>query len=31
MRAYREAYPYAMIVPGHDQEFWAKLDERYEE
>jgi glyoxylase-like metal-dependent hydrolase (beta-lactamase superfamily II) len=31
MQAYRRAYPYALIVPGHDQEFWAKLDERYEE
>jgi N-acyl homoserine lactone hydrolase len=31
MQAYRRAYPYALIVPGHDPEFWAKLDERYEE
>lgn len=29
--AFREAYPYALIVPGHDPEFWPKLDERYEE
>jgi N-acyl homoserine lactone hydrolase len=31
MQAYRKAYEYALIVPGHDPEFWAKLDERYEE
>jgi glyoxylase-like metal-dependent hydrolase (beta-lactamase superfamily II) len=30
-QAYRKAYPYALIVPGHDPEFWAKLDERYSE
>jgi glyoxylase-like metal-dependent hydrolase (beta-lactamase superfamily II) len=31
MRAYRDAYPYALIVPGHDPEFWPKLESRYEE
>lgn len=31
MQAYRKAYPYALIVPGHDPEFWEKLDERYKE
>jgi N-acyl homoserine lactone hydrolase len=31
LQAYRRAYPYALIVPGHDPEFWAKLDPRYEE
>ncbi|MGZ5323102.1 MAG: N-acyl homoserine lactonase family protein [Solirubrobacterales bacterium] len=31
MRAYREAYPYALVVPGHDPEFWPKLDARYEQ
>ncbi len=31
MQAFREAYPYALIVPGHDPEFWPKLDSRYEE
>ncbi len=31
MQAYRQAYPYALVVPGHDPEFWPKLDSRYEE
>jgi glyoxylase-like metal-dependent hydrolase (beta-lactamase superfamily II) len=31
LMAFREAYPYALIVPGHDPEFWPKLDSRYEE
>jgi len=31
LNAYRAAYPYALIVPGHDPEFFAKLDARYEE
>lgn len=30
-QAYRRAYPYALIVPGHDPGFWAKLEERYAE
>jgi glyoxylase-like metal-dependent hydrolase (beta-lactamase superfamily II) len=30
-QAYREAYPYALVVPGHDPEFWGKLDSKYEE
>ena len=30
-QAYKRAYPYALVVPGHDPEFWAKLDSRYEE
>ena len=29
--AFREAYPYAVVVPGHDPEFWPKLEARYEE
>lgn len=31
MQAYRQQYPSALIVPGHDAEYWPKLDERYEE
>src|SRR5262249_13515991 len=31
LQAYRQAYPYALMVPGHDPEFWGKLEERYEE
>jgi glyoxylase-like metal-dependent hydrolase (beta-lactamase superfamily II) len=31
MRAYRDAYPYALMVPGHDPDFWPKLDARYEQ
>ncbi len=30
-QAYREAYPYALVIPGHDPEFWPKLDARYEQ
>jgi glyoxylase-like metal-dependent hydrolase (beta-lactamase superfamily II) len=31
LQAYRRTYPYALIVPGHDREFWGKLEPRYEE
>jgi glyoxylase-like metal-dependent hydrolase (beta-lactamase superfamily II) len=31
MQAYRRAYRYAVVVPGHDPGFWPKLDARYEE
>jgi N-acyl homoserine lactone hydrolase len=31
LQAYRRAYPYALMVPGHDPEFWQKLETRYEE
>jgi glyoxylase-like metal-dependent hydrolase (beta-lactamase superfamily II) len=31
MHAYRESYPYGLIVPGHDPDFWPKLDARYEQ
>jgi glyoxylase-like metal-dependent hydrolase (beta-lactamase superfamily II) len=31
LQAFRQAYPYALIVPGHDPVFWEKLDARYEE
>jgi glyoxylase-like metal-dependent hydrolase (beta-lactamase superfamily II) len=31
VQAYRKAYPYALVVPGHDPEFWEKLEKRYEE
>ncbi len=31
LQHYREAYPYALVVPGHDPEFFAKLEPRYEE
>jgi N-acyl homoserine lactone hydrolase len=31
LQAFREAYPYALMVPGHDAEFFAKLEPRYEE
>ncbi|MGH2956287.1 MAG: N-acyl homoserine lactonase family protein [Solirubrobacterales bacterium] len=31
LQQYRSAYPYALIVPGHDAEFFAKLEPRYEE
>jgi glyoxylase-like metal-dependent hydrolase (beta-lactamase superfamily II) len=30
LKAFRQAYPYALIVPGHDPEFWPKLERRYE-
>ena len=29
--AYHEAYPYAIVLPGHDQAMWEKLDPVYEE
>jgi N-acyl homoserine lactone hydrolase len=31
LQAYRRAYPHALMVPGHDREFWEKLKRRYEE
>jgi N-acyl homoserine lactone hydrolase len=31
LQAYRRSYPYALMVPGHDREFWKKLELRYEE
>jgi glyoxylase-like metal-dependent hydrolase (beta-lactamase superfamily II) len=31
LQAYRRTYPYALMVPGHDPEFWDKLEPRYEE
>lgn len=31
LKQYRQAYPYALIVPGHDPEFFAKLEPRYAE
>jgi N-acyl homoserine lactone hydrolase len=31
LQAFRQAYPYALMVPGHDPEFWEKLEPRYEE
>ena len=31
LQAFRQAYPYALIVPGHDPIFWEKLEPRYEE
>ena len=31
LQAYRRAYPYALMVPGHDPAFWSKLEPRYEE
>jgi glyoxylase-like metal-dependent hydrolase (beta-lactamase superfamily II) len=31
LQAYRRTYPYALMVPGHDPEFWKKLEPRYEE
>jgi N-acyl homoserine lactone hydrolase len=31
LQAYRRAYPHALMVPGHDREFWEKLKPRYEE
>jgi N-acyl homoserine lactone hydrolase len=31
LQQYREAYPYALLVPGHDPGFFAKLDARYTE
>jgi glyoxylase-like metal-dependent hydrolase (beta-lactamase superfamily II) len=30
LQAYRQQYPYALMVPGHDPEFWPKLEPRYE-
>jgi N-acyl homoserine lactone hydrolase len=29
--AFRQSYPYSLIVPGHDPVFWEKLDARYEQ
>jgi N-acyl homoserine lactone hydrolase len=31
LQAYRRTYPYALMVPGHDAEFFEKLEPRYEE
>lgn len=31
LRLFHREYPYAVIVPGHDPEFFPQLDERYEE
>lgn len=31
LNAYREAFPYAIVVPSHDAEFFAKLEPRYED
>ena len=31
MQAYRQQYPYAIVVPGHDQAFFDQLDAKYEE
>jgi N-acyl homoserine lactone hydrolase len=31
LQAYRRAYQHALMVPGHDREFWEKLEARYEE
>jgi N-acyl homoserine lactone hydrolase len=31
LKQYREAYPYALLVPGHDPEFFRKLEPRYEQ
>jgi N-acyl homoserine lactone hydrolase len=31
LQAYHRTYPYALIVPGHDADFWEKLEPRYEE
>ena len=31
LQAYRRTYPYALMVPGHDPDFWSKLEPRYEE
>jgi N-acyl homoserine lactone hydrolase len=31
LQQYRRAYPYALMVPGHDPEFFAKLEPRYEQ
>jgi glyoxylase-like metal-dependent hydrolase (beta-lactamase superfamily II) len=31
LQAFRRTYPYALMVPGHDPEFWEKLEPRYEE
>ena len=31
LQAYRRTYPYALMVPGHDPDFFEKLEPRYEE
>jgi N-acyl homoserine lactone hydrolase len=31
LQAFRRTFPYALMVPGHDPEFWEKLEPRYEE
>jgi N-acyl homoserine lactone hydrolase len=30
LRLFHRQFPQAVIIPGHDPEFWATLDERYE-
>jgi N-acyl homoserine lactone hydrolase len=31
LQAFHRSYPHAVIAPGHDQGFWEKLEDRYEE
>ncbi|MGZ5333364.1 MAG: N-acyl homoserine lactonase family protein [Solirubrobacterales bacterium] len=31
LQLFHREYPYAVIVPGHDPDFYAKLEDRYEE
>jgi N-acyl homoserine lactone hydrolase len=31
LQVFRKEYPYALLVPGHDAKFFAKLEPRYEE
>jgi N-acyl homoserine lactone hydrolase len=31
LQAFHRTYPYALMVPGHDQDYWDKLEPRYEE
>jgi N-acyl homoserine lactone hydrolase len=30
LRLFHRQYPQAMIIPGHDPEFWAEMEKRYE-
>lgn len=31
LQAFHRSYPHAVIAPGHDQEFWERLEDRYDE
>ena len=31
LQIYHRDYPHALIVPGHDPVYWAKLEAKYED